>query len=574
MPYYQIEYNGFSLPYVRSTVTETPVYADDQITLEGTQYDLKFSGYLAGATDTASFATMLSDMRCALSSPRQDLLVQWSDDNSTWNTLYDFDQTTDNAFGPFPGTLEINKVYGGRACLYSWSVRVFQKTCFGNSCIASISNNEVLSIVRRYDYDIDQNGLTTRRVSGTLTIRSNNVNSGTPVDNYRWVCTPSIPINFQRTGEHFSQSEDGRKLSFTFTDAEVKYTFPSPITDGNASFTAQVEYSGLKVNFSLTGRFSAPSDQPKSTILTAIFNLINAKFPASLSSQATFVWTAREFTDDIYNNAIAFNITGFYAAGVTATGTPNFNLGLDTFVVSPPGSNGQSTAILPYGSDQSSSGVISPPPGVYDNCTSPANQYAGTGQPYNALPLLGSSNYGGSGSPPSSTGPGTTGQGSGISSSHQTNPWVAYHERFSWEIDNNIIAFCPKVKGQAPILQQTAMPSVTFIQAGYAQQMGSSPTLINPPTAPFYQGTSNAVMQNCYVSPAVPDGIGDGSVNRYTIHWRYVMRLAVTVNSVTDIPQLAYPSDPRRPSGPANSIDLSGQDALGDNFLDLVETPG
>jgi len=582
MPYYQISYNGYQLPYVRSTITETPQYADDQITLEGTNYNFEFSGYLIGSSNTAQFATNLDAMRCALTVPRENLLVQWSDDNSTWNTLYNFDSSnnndanSDNAWGPIPGDFKVNKVYGGRAAMYSYSIKVFQKSCCPSG---QNTTNEILSVTRKWLFSIDGNGLTNQTVSGTLTIKSNLVAGGSPADNYRYVVTPPLDTNFQRVSQSFTQSEDGRHLYFSISDQEVKYTLPPPITTGNANYAVKIQYQGGMVDISLSGKFSAAASIPKATILTAIFNLWAAKFPPP-GGTPTVIYTAREITDDIYNNAISFNMTAQVGmANLPQSGAspaPYYSLGLSSIITSPPGSNGSAELILPYGSSGTaggSSGAIARPPSIYDNCTSTTPGYPGV----NGSPgLTSQGGSGGTGNPLSTYGnyPSTA----GISTQHQNSPWIAYHEKMSWEIDNNIVYFTPKVEGEKPIIQQTGVPKVTCIQAGYSSQMCAQASDAAPPNAPFYLCSGSnpqAYMQNCFIEPSNPVIIGDGTVNRYTVHWRYVMVLNNNIEILSDIPNLQYPNDPIRPPGATNTITFQPANTANPagTFSGVVTTP-
>jgi hypothetical protein len=100
---------------------------------------------------------------------------------------------------------------------------------------------------------------------------------------------------------------------------------------------------------------------------------------------------------------------------------------------------------MPYGGDiNRSSGVVADPPTIFDECSTGflANPYLSrnplnyptnpTNQ--NNIPPVNSDNA----TPPQNNGP---------SQQNLAAPFVGYHERYSWEVDNGIKVFAPKNKG-------------------------------------------------------------------------------------------------------------------------------
>jgi hypothetical protein len=582
MPYYNYTYGGKTLPFAKMAVTESPVYAEDKFTLQGTQYTFDFSGFLivnqAGQrlTSAAEFGSALLALECAMTRPRQSLVIQWSDDGITWTTLYNFQVTAygsdDNAWGPLPGDFKVTKFMGGRTGMYSWSVSAFQKTCFDSNCNASDYNSNaggpILSITRRYQFDIDEVGLTTQTTTGKLTIMANPCVQyiGTPqpitADNFRYVVTPSLPQSFQRVAQSFTTSEDGRELSFSFKDQEMKYVFPTPITGGQANWSVRVEQLGALVTYSLSGRLGAPQDITKAAIIQQIANIALAKFPTS-TQQAPLIYTVREITEDIYNNWVSFNIVAQQAAGGGTGYTPNFDVGLNTFTVNPPtNQNGNAWAIYPYGADANdNSGVIANPPVQFDTCTN----FQGDD------PTLPVSNTGSTGTLPSEgQGGSIQGEGAGtytnlLSQQHTQSPYISYNERLSWEIDNRIVAFVPKTQGAATILQQTGTPQVTIIQAGYSVQYGQQPSDVQVPPQPFAV-RMGAPLQIARFETEAPVPVGDGAWNRYTQRWMYVARMpqALTATNTTfpNPPAFEYPQCPQRPMQTDQQLAVTNMPAL------------
>lgn len=565
MPYYQISYNGFLLPYVKTDVTEDPQYADDKFTNEGTNYNFNFSGFILGNT-VQGLATLMEQARCNLSVVAAPFFVQWSEDGLTWTKLWDFEpeskgtptpgDTSDQAFGPIPGPLRFVQITGGRAALYTWSVRCFRKNCYASNCDLGISKvNEVLSVTIRYSHSVDTNGVTTRTISGKLKLRStlviNQAFGSKPADAYRNYIYPPIPTNFQRTQANYQQSEDGRDLLFSFTDEEKLFTFPVPVTGGQVSFGVRYEELGMIIRYSLTGTFSAPRSISKLALIAQVLLLVLNRIPLTI---AGVIFDQREFTEDVYNNSISFNIGAYSVAGVIAgaaipTNANGLLPGVTTFGIAPPGSTIPPWAIGAYGGDKNlDSGVIAYPPLQYDNCT------FGPGQ--NQLPANSSTLPQASGQNKGSKTPTSTAfpsPNTGPSQQHISAPWIAFHEEISYEVDNGLRTFYPKTQGAKPIMQQVHNPSVTVVQVGYARRFAetvssSSPTLPspNPPILGSAGNNTGQVLQSS-VQNATPDPVGDGTYNLYTSRWRYVMRLTDSsyANGIDGL-NISYPADPRR----------------------------
>lgn len=540
MPTSVIEYNAFEFPYTQLSVSEETVYAEDNITQIGTQYEFSVSGWLT-ANDHAEMQANIWEMRCKLRERGKSLRIGWGPDNDPGATAFwTFDGGTDtNDYGPHPGQLTIDRFSGGLAAAYQWSIRTFAKECFSEACVltGAPSSTPILSVTRSWQHSVDASGLCVRTCSGVLRIKGS-LTTGRTADDYRDRCVPSLPTNYRRVSQNFSVSPNGLELQFSVTDQEMVYTLPQPITDGEASFMVRITDMGLMAQMQLSGYFEAPPDTPKATIIAKIGNLAAAYFPLSTPG---LVFESRELRSEIYGrNRVDFSIAATAAAGSAVSSTPNFTIGLNELMQSPPESNGNALPVGGYG--LSTTAIRAPVPTLdYDACTgsNPTTPTTPTGS--SETPVSSG------GSPYPTQSPGTA-SNSDVSVEHQAAPWVAYHERISYEFDNGIVYFTPKETGVPPMRQQARIPTVKVIQAGYAVKFGKA--LDDRPKAPtpMYTDTPGFTVLNASVDGSNPEPVGDGSWNRFTIHWRYIMQVdrAFTEGPVEMEPK--FPADPRRES--------------------------
>lgn len=556
MAYYRYTYGSFSANFARLTTSEQNLYADDGISQVGVKYDFQIQGWITGSTPDL-FAAALNDAHCQCQTPRLALTIQWSLDNATWTTLYAFTSANDLDFGPKPGLFAVQQFVGGRAATYSWSVSASAKVCWGLSCLAAGLPSQVLSVVRKWDHAIDPNGFTRRTLTGTLVVTAQSVNANQPADSFRNTVIPPVPLNFKREHQNFQQSANGRELSFTIVDQETRWTLPQPITGGRASFTVHVDGYGATGTYTLSGRFEAPASVDKQVILQRISELVISRFPA-VTPGVTVIPSSRDLTEDVYGNAIDFNIVRTSALGNRNNPNPDVDLlsGIP-FGQKPPGSDGIAQEIAPYGS----ANLISGAPPIYDACGSSLSPGSGggggaaNGTPGNTQTpgnAASPGNYGGDGSqyPTDTTVPATN---SGISAQHAANMWVAYHEECSYEIDQGIVVFDAKVSGSAPLLQRARNPRLTVIQAGYQSQMALGVADLSPVPDPIL-GIDGALIHSS-VTAASSETSGGSAWNLYTSRWCYTMVFtqsppAPDGGSESQYP-IIYPNDPRLsdPSG-------------------------
>lgn len=574
MPFNTITYGQFSFGYKKMTVTHTPRYGDNGIDQTGIKYEFRVRGWLT-APDGATFAQLICQTKSLLAKPRQNFRVQWSDDGTNYNTLYDFEVGADGAgddvaWGPLPGPLSITEFAGGRAALFEWSLSVESKRCFGD-CTGTAADppTDILTWSVAYDHQIGPDGLTTRTVSGRLEVTSESVVNKQNADFFRYLVTPDVPTNFKRDSQSFKCSSDGRYLDYSITDKEAVWTLPKPITTGRATWSVNIPsvYS-LMADYRLSGTFTGTATTPKSAIIQQILQLASNRFASASAGAGAngLIQGSKNLEEDVYGNSVTFSFTAQGPVG--GTGSPfDPNTGYASFGQQPPGADGHPQMIGFYGGDGTdNSGVMATSPVPYDAC-SPKFPSGGDGS-------SGSLNTTNPGGDPTSTIPGyqqppTQGvQEFGVlnvSNDHLQSPWFLYKETISWEVDNGKKLFYPKVSGLAPLVQQTRNPKLTIIQAGHAERWATDVNNGPPFPAPVYDENSVAWL-NMSQTTHDPIPVGSSTWNLYAISWAYVMEWTTNFGSSPSPLGLKYSQDPRRPgataavNNPPNIVSPPSQD--------------
>ena len=545
-----ITYGGVTFPYTQLEVEASPQFADDGIQQEGIRYDFNIRGLLSAATP-AALNLMILQMRDQCSKRGLQLTQKWTDSTPTDTTFYSFGPSNDDDWGPRPDPVRFVRFAGGIACGYEWHVSAFAKECFapGGTGVINQPPTYLQSITTRWSHAVDINGLTTRTMSGKLKVSSRSVVAGFNADQYRYYVEPALAFSFQRVAREYETSADGRELTFSIVDVERAATLPDPITDGRASFGIKLAQTGLLANFTLSGYFCAPRAVGKDTILQRIFALANSYLSPYYSAANPVRFESQELTAEVYGqNRVDFSFSGFFAIGGTNPGlTPNFYSSLmSTLIAGDPNSNGQAHLVYPYGGDSNGGSGVSADDPLWRNdaCNedrTTTNRGVGAGSPQPG--------GGGSTTPPPPAQPAS----GGSSPQHLANPWIAFHEELHYEIDNGLRFYEPKVAGTAPFQQQVHLPTITVIQGGYAVRVGTGVEASPPVPGPIITtggtgGPVSGVVISASIQPSSPEPLGDGTNNRYTVHWRYVMRYtaAVSSTSIFTAAQPQYSADPRR----------------------------
>lgn len=546
-----------TIEYAKLRVREEPLYAADGRTQEGTRFNLSFTGVIAESTQ-ALFAERIRRIRNTLSRPRGTIVVRWSENNVDWNQTYGFEEGSDINHGPKPGPCEITDFSGGLAALYSWSIEVTVKDCF-TTCTGTAlaetpgTTENILSLSRSYAHDVDANGMTTRRVSGKLVVTSGSVMAGRGGDWWRDRCMPSLPSNFNRESVSSQVSEDQRTLTFSCTDKERLWTLPKPVSSGEASYMVRQEGVGGLSTYAVSGRFTAPATVSKRTILLKIADLVISRIPEEF-----VIWQSRTITESVYENTISFDIS-WTAAVMETQGTSVADY--SKVGLRPPESDGAAQPIGAYGGDgEETSGVMADRiqpyeacsgGNAYDNSGADRSQSAGdAGGSWSVVPDPGSRDLAAD-----NTG-GSQELSAEVTPNHASAPYIAYHERLCWLIDNHIVSYPSKVKGKPPIVQQTANPTCILLQAGYATRWGTL-NLFPFATPPLY-GPDEAKVSTASREYRNPIPLGVPNQFEMSVSWAY--RMELLTSPADEVVDFRPPADPR--------MTTTADDALADAFID------
>jgi hypothetical protein len=566
MALYQVSYGSFACEFVRLRVDEKNIYDEANISQVGTTYTFNIEGVIAEAT-IALFQAKIQCANAAFLKPRLAFLVQWRElSTDPWTDLYNINSASDISFGPHPESFNVTQFSGGKAGLYSASVRCDTKDCYSN-CTPFGRPSEVLSITRRWSYEVDPNGYTQRSVTGKLLVTAQSVAAGKPADYFRTSVTPNRPGFFQRVSQSFNMSEDGRTLSYTIVDQEVYCNFPATIGSGQASFGYKLSRLNQEVNAILSGHFEAPRATPFQALLFFAYSLVAFYINPKMTGLIPTETTVRQ---GLFVNSIDFSFTYWGMSSVvfnknSPDDTAPFNVanGLAIGDIEP--QTAQQTAAIPigaYGGTSSpapnaitgvsppptNSGVFSPSPPLYDSCTASTS-------PGNIPTIPPSTPSTNNSSPPNtnSTGPtptqntkspGSDGNPAGITQQAWKYPFYEYHQVFRYVGDNGLSVFTPKIANAGPLFQQTRIPTIILLQSGYQKEVAPSAANVLQPPNPSLG--DNGTLLSWDVSPTVGEPFGNSNVSLYTTHWNYKIQYNKTIagKTLSELGIIEYPNSP------------------------------
>jgi len=132
----------------------------------------------------------------------------------------------DVAFGPKPRSFSWRPIGSNRVVEFTWIVDVALPECEN-----ALYDHAIAEANFKMDYQIDATGHTTRLFSGHLRIAVNKDGKRLTdnADLYRKKFVPDVPVNFRRTDQRYSLSEDKARLDVSITDVEMKSPFAPPI---------------------------------------------------------------------------------------------------------------------------------------------------------------------------------------------------------------------------------------------------------------------------------------------------------------------------------------------------------
>jgi hypothetical protein len=137
---------------------------------------------------------------------------------------------------------------------------------------APLYRNAIQSYCFTVDFDIDEEGITTRNISGHLTIPATRASVGSRIlldhaDNYRDLIAPVVPNGFRLTKQKYGLSEDKRTLNFNLIHSEINSDMPYPegIVDIDVDETmSNMDKSFCRWEYNLSGTLTVARPWPKS----------------------------------------------------------------------------------------------------------------------------------------------------------------------------------------------------------------------------------------------------------------------------------------------------------------------
>lgn len=233
------------------------------------------AGEASSTTDLA-----LSDLRLALEQPGAPLIYT---SKGFGNLVVNVKgkPVWDAAYGPWPEVLAWEPVGNDQGCRIRWRCTTLIP------CEEYPSPKGIIEYCWEEEWDIDDDGYTTRTIDGHLTIEA--TRQGGPLvrsipdnaDVYLDQVVPDLPLGFRRR-QNRKLSEDKRSITFHFQDEEM----PAPLPPGisNAEVRHRVKWhlpTGDKnmMSASLSGTLTMPAGMPKAAVWDKIMLIVQSRFP-------------------------------------------------------------------------------------------------------------------------------------------------------------------------------------------------------------------------------------------------------------------------------------------------------
>lgn len=152
--------------------------------------------------------------------------------------------TFDVKYGPIPRVISWTPVGYTKACDVEWEVTFHTMLCDLSTTYGYRGGNKVMGISYTVDFNVDDRGLSTRTIAGSIDIvvTRNGRQPMETADQYRDWIQPSPPYNYKRTSQ-WNTSLDRTKLSFTIVDTQIASRNPLPLKMVNATGRHRVSWS-------------------------------------------------------------------------------------------------------------------------------------------------------------------------------------------------------------------------------------------------------------------------------------------------------------------------------------------
>lgn len=307
-------YNGISfVSLYKSKVEVKPVKDSAGRALVAREYSIDVTGRIATPADVSTDTT-LAAMRIALEQPAGQLV--YIDKGFGPLSVNVPGGVKDAAYGPWPDVLGWEPIGNDQGCLVRWRCTTTVP------CEESPSQKGVIEYCWTENWDVDQDGYTTRTIEGHVTIQAtrDSVNSRTISDNadaYREQITPDLPLGFRRT-ESFKLSEDKRTLDFSFTDEQIPQPLPAAVSTAEVrhkvSWRRGEKGTPPRAIASLSGTLTLPAQANKSLLWDQIMLIIASRWPVgALGVQANKDWLylidSIDVDDEVFGRGTSFSAT-------------------------------------------------------------------------------------------------------------------------------------------------------------------------------------------------------------------------------------------------------------------------
>lgn len=328
-------YNGITFgPYTKSTISGMPVKSADGRSVRFVEWTITAESYVVGGTGNGAETSDddMVDLRRALTKPGQalvytghgfgDLIV-----NAGGLSVGGGSVVQDVEFGPWPQLLSWTPCGGNVTALVTWKCVVRIPECTG-----AAYKGEPIELLYTVDTDLDQDGYTTVKVGGHVTIamtRGNGNQLPDNVDRYREKVRPAIIPGFQRIGQSFKVSPDRRTLNFNFTDREMPSAYPDFVTraDVHQRLSSNQRAGFTNWTGSISGTITMAANVPKSAAYDRMLQIVASRLGRAKEKVKDFVLIGNkggagmvylesmELDDDIFGRTVGFNI-GYRIMGV------------------------------------------------------------------------------------------------------------------------------------------------------------------------------------------------------------------------------------------------------------------
>jgi hypothetical protein len=295
-----LSYNGVEFGVLhQSSMTGTPVYDEPGHVVKWVQWAIEVTGWIS---NTAGTGGEMEVLRARLTKPACEL--KYTDKGFGTFHVNGTSKVLDADWGPKPRLISWMPLGGAQGCRVVWRV----ETCIPE-CPDTADYDGIAAIWYGMDFEIDQDGYTTRTVSGGLEIAQTRPQPARltarvmhNADEYRDRIRPDVPKGFQRVSQRFNLSPSKNKLTYNFVDKEIPSPLPKSCTTFELTETIdssiQDAFQNWRVNFS--GRCVVSRDAPKSRAWDSFVKVIGSRLLNKFGGDAAGLEKAFRGETDAY----------------------------------------------------------------------------------------------------------------------------------------------------------------------------------------------------------------------------------------------------------------------------------